>query len=160
MGFYTNTVLELYTTPERSILTRKRDVPEANAAPAGCNIIEFESQSNLHKQINTLIRLVVSSRLTTEELRQLLHLHRSNLGSCFAIQLVSSLQRENEDERQAVIWLLTLLNDPQTIPQLQYHTLNRKRARAIRLAAALALAGMGATSEMTAELPGACSCTR
>jgi HEAT repeat protein len=97
-----------------------------------------------------LINIAVSSNISTHEMRQLLHLNSSSFGSRFATQLVRALQREDEDEREAVVWLLTVLDDPQAIPQLQYLSLNQNLTRATRLAASLALAGMGATREMTA----------
>jgi hypothetical protein len=132
----------------------KRDarlfLQEASPEPVSRNIVELESQRNLHNQVNELIRLAVSSSLATDDIRQLLHLNSSSFGSRFATQLVRALQHEDEDEREAVVWLLTVLNEPQTIPQLQHLALNQNLARATRLAASLALAGMGATREMNA----------
>jgi hypothetical protein len=124
---------------------------EASLEPVSRNIVELESQRNLHHQVNELIRIAISSNLATHDIRQLLHLNSSSFGGRFATQLVRALQREDEEERQAVVWLLTVLDDPQTIPQLQHLALNRNLARATRLAASLALAGMGATREMIAE---------
>jgi hypothetical protein len=123
---------------------------EANFEPVSRNIVELESHRHLYNKVNELILIVVSSNISTHDIRQLLHLNNSNFGSRFATQLVRALQREDEDERKAVVWLLTVLDDPQTIPQLQHLALNRNLTRATRLAASLALAGMSATREMTA----------
>jgi hypothetical protein len=123
---------------------------EASPEPVSGNIVELESHRHLYNKVNELIHIAVSSNISTHDVRQLLHLNSSNFGSRFATQLVRALQREDEDEREAVVWLLTVLDDPQTIPQLQHLALNHNLARATRLAASLALAGMGATREMTA----------
>jgi hypothetical protein len=123
---------------------------EASSEPVSGNIVELESHRHLYNKVNELIHIAVSSNISTQDMRQLLHLNSSSFGSRFATQLVRALQREDEDEREAVVWLLTVLDDPQTIPHLQHLALNQNLTRATRLAASLALAGMGATREMIA----------
>ena len=49
------------------------------------------------------------------------------------------------------MWLLTLLDDKETIPLLERMSQNERLSRAIRLSASLALAGMGATAESAAH---------
>lgn len=122
----------------------------ASSEPVSRNIVELESHRHLYNKVNELINIAASSNISTHEMRQLLHFNSNSFGSRFATQLVRALQREDEDEREAVVWLLTVLDDPQTIPQLQHLALNQNLIRATRLAASLALAGMGATREMTA----------
>ena len=122
----------------------------ASSEPVSRNIVELESHRHLYNKVNELINIAVNSSISTHEMRQLLHLNSNSFGSRFATQLVRALQREDEDEREAVVWLLIVLDDPQTIPQLQHLALNQNLTRATRLAASLALAGMGATREMAA----------
>jgi hypothetical protein len=71
----------------------------------------------------------------------------TTFGSRFSLHLARSLQepRNNQADRQAIVWLLTLLNDKATIPLLQQIANQQRLTRAIRLSASLALAGMGAT---------------
>ena len=49
------------------------------------------------------------------------------------------------------MWLLTLLDDKETIPLLQRMSQNERLCRAVRLSASLALAGMAATAESAAH---------
>jgi len=123
-------------------------LPDTNTDERSRNIVELESRRNLHRKVNELIQLTHST-LTTSEIRQQLHLCTTVFGSRFAVQLVRSLHRRDQTERQAIIWLLTVLNDQETIPLLQHISLNKQLPRSIRLSAALALAGMGATRETT-----------
>lgn len=113
------------------------------------NIVELESHRELRRKINDLIQLCNSSTVTTSELLQQLRVHTASFGSRFALYLARSLQRDNQLDRQSIIWLLTLLNDKETIPILQHISHQRRLPRAIRLSASLALAGMGATREAT-----------
>lgn len=118
---------------------------------AGRNIVELESHRYLRNKVNELIQMTMNSS-TAQELRQELAAGATHYGSRFSTQLVRAIVRSDQHERQAVIWLLTQLNDQETIPQLQKLSHNKRLARAIRLSASLALAGMGATREMT-EIP-------
>ncbi len=114
----------------------------------GWNIVELESHRQFRQTINELIKNTTISGITTDDLRQQL-VHLTEIYSTrFSTQLVRSLQRENSQERQAVVSLLTLLNEPNTIPQLQHIAQSKYYARSIRLSASLALAGMGATREV------------
>ena len=113
------------------------------------NIVELESHRQLRYKINELIHLSSCSRITTNEILQYLHSYASRFGEQFSIQLVRSLQRDDPCERHAIVWLLTLLNDQATIPQLQQLALNTHIRRSVRLSASLALAGMNATIEVT-----------
>ena len=116
------------------------------------NIVELESRRQLRYRIHELIRLSSSSSIPTSEMRHHLLLGVAQFGKLFATQLVRSLQRDDQQERQAIVWLLTLLNEQETIPPLQQMSRNERLPRSIRLSAALALAGMGATKEVKERL--------
>lgn len=113
------------------------------------NIVELESHRQLRRRIHELIYLSRSSSITTSEMRQYLLLGVAQFGKRFATQLVRSLHRDNLDERQSIVWLLTLLNEQETIPALEQMSLNERLPRSVRLSASLALAGLGATKELT-----------
>ena len=116
----------------------------------GWNIVEhevLESRRQLRSRVNELICLVNSSTLTTGEIRQQLLLAVATFGPQLAKQLVHALHRDDYQERQSVVWLLTLLNDSATIPALQRMSGNKRIPRAVRLSASLALAGMGITAQ-------------
>ncbi len=115
----------------------------------GWNIVELESHRQFRQTVNELIKNTNTAGITTSDLLQQLEYYRTLYDTRFMTQLVRALYRENAQERQAVVSLLTLLNDPNTIPQLQYMSHSKQYPRAIRLSASLALAGMGATREMT-----------
>ncbi len=115
------------------------------------NIVELESHRQLRQKTNELIQLANTTRITTSDMQQRLHLCTHLFGNRFATQLVRSLSRDDTQERQSVVWLLTLLNDKNTIPPLQLLSCNERLPRSIRLAASLALAGMGATKEVTKD---------
>ena len=112
------------------------------------NIVELDSHRELRQQVHELITIASSSSITTDEMRQRLLQGVVMFGKRFATQLVRSLQRDDQQERQSVVWLLTLLNDKETLSPLQQMTQNKRLPRAIRLSAALAIAGMGATKEV------------
>ena len=115
------------------------------------NIVElkvFESRRQLRLNVNELIRLANNPTITTNEMRHQLFLGAEKCGSQLAVQLVRSLHREDPQERQSIVWLLTLLNDEETIIPLRRISHDKHIPRSIRLSASLALAGMGATAEM------------
>ena len=112
------------------------------------NIVELESRRHLRSKINELIHLTVDSTLTTTDLQHQLSLNQRLFGSRFALHLVRALQHEDQAEREAEVWLLTLLNAQETIIPLQQMAHNERLSRLTRLSASLALAGMGATPEM------------
>lgn len=112
------------------------------------NIVELESRRQLRRKVNELIELVDDPTITSSDMREQLLLGIATFGEQFAMQLVRSLQRDDQHERQSIIWLLTLLDDPTTIPLLEQMSRDERQSRSIRLSAALALAGMGATAEM------------
>ncbi len=116
----------------------------------GWNIVELESHRQFRQTVNELVQKTQSEEITRSDLRQQLEHYRTTYGTRFCTQLVRALYREDEQERQAVVLLLTILNDPITIPQLQQLSQNKRYSRSIQLSASLALAGMGATRE-TAE---------
>ncbi|HEX4203192.1 MAG TPA: hypothetical protein VHZ51_03130 [Ktedonobacteraceae bacterium] len=113
-------------------------------------IVALESHRALHHRVHEIVRLVIDSDMTTSELQQSIRHDSQQFGSRFHHQLIRSLYLDDEDERKAVIWLLTLLDDWDMVPQLQHITQQRNVPRAVRLAAALVLAGMGATREVEA----------
>ncbi len=112
------------------------------------NIVELESRRQLRRKVNELIELVDDPTITSSDMREQLLLGIATFGEQFAMQLVRSLQRDDQHERQSIIWLLTLLDDQTTIPLLEQMSRDERQSRSIRLSAALALAGMGATAEM------------
>ena len=112
------------------------------------NIVELESRRQLRQKVNELIGLSNDLTFSTSEMRQQLLLGVAIFGKQFAAQLVRSLHRDDQHERQSIIWLLTLLDDQTTIPLLEQMSRDERQSRSIRLSAALALAGMGATAEM------------
>ncbi len=117
----------------------------------GWNIVELESHRQFRQTINELIENTNIAGITTRDLLQQLEECKTIYGTRFMTQLVRALNRENAQERQAIVSLLTLLDDPNTIPQLQYISRNKHYPRSIRLSASLALAGMGATIETTED---------
>ena len=129
----------------------KRDArqfqPEPTIQEQGWNIVELESRRKLRKQVNELIGMAGHSTLTTSEIRQHLLQSVATLGQSFPAQLVRSLHRDDAHERQSVVWLLTVLNDPTTIAPLQHMKHNSQLPRSVRLSASLALVGMGVPSE-------------
>lgn len=128
----------------------KRDARlfQSDTHEANWNIVELESHRQLRQQIQELITLANSSTITTEEMQKRLLQGVVMFGKRFATQLVRSLQRDDSQERQSIVWLLTVLNDKETLVPLQHMTQNERLPRAIRLSAALAIAGMGATKEV------------
>jgi hypothetical protein len=113
------------------------------------NVLELESRIHLRSKIHELIDLTNNSTLSTNELHKQLDLCQSQFGKRFSTQLVRALQRDDEAERDAIVWLLIQLHDAETIPLLSKMTQQEQQPHAVRLSAALALAGMGATREMT-----------
>lgn len=114
------------------------------------NIVELEvleSRRQLRLNVNELIRLANNSTITTGEMQQQLFLGVTRCGTQLAAQLVRSLHREDPQERQSIVWLLTLLNDKATIIPLRHISHDKHIPRSIRLSASLALAGMGVTAE-------------
>jgi HEAT repeat protein len=114
----------------------------------GWNAVELESRRQLRRKVNEMIELVDDPTITTSDMREQLLLGAATFGDQFAIQLVRSLHRDDQHERQSIVWLLTLLDDQTTIPLLEQMSRDERHSRPIRLSAALALAGMGATAEM------------
>ncbi|GCE25472.1 hypothetical protein KDA_09560 [Dictyobacter alpinus] len=119
----------------------------------GWNVLELESRQNLHSKIRELIDLTLHSPLSTRDMQHCLHLCQAEFGKLFAFQLVRSLQRTDVDEREAVVWLITQLQDQYTVPLLQKLSQQQHQSRAVRLSASLALAGMGETKEMQTTPP-------
>ncbi len=113
------------------------------------NIVELESHRQLRQKIHKLMLLANSSSISTSEMQQRLLHGVVMFGKRFTTQLVRSLQRDDQQERQTIVWLLTILNDQDTIQPLQQMVHNERLPRKVRLSASLALAGMGATREVT-----------
>lgn len=111
------------------------------------NIVELESHRQLRQRIQEIIDITQESTLSTSEIRALLLQGMANYGNRFAMQLVRSLNRKDYQERQTIVWLLTIFNHPVTIPPLQRMASNKSYPRLIRLSASLTLAGLGATVE-------------
>jgi hypothetical protein len=121
-----------------------------------CNVVEpevLESRRHLHQKVNELIRLANDTSLSTGDIRQHLLLGAAIFGHRLTMQLVRSLHRDDPVERQALVWLLTLLNDREAIIPLQHMSRNERLPRLVRLSTSLTLAGMGATTEMIEDRP-------
>ena len=122
------------------------------ATPQGSwTIVELESRRQLRYAVNELIQLALSSSLTRYDLQQQLDRDLLRFGVSYALQLVRSLRHDDHNTRQTVVWLLTLLNNPATIPQLQHMAIDTRISRSVRLSASLALAGMDAGSETISD---------
>src|SRR5947209_15154609 len=147
--------MKLHRTSEGHILMGKRGArlfqQEVGTSETGWNIVELESRRQLRQKVNELIRLSNTSTFTTSEMRQQLLLGVAMFGSRLAAQLVRLLQSDDQQKRQHIVWLLTLLDDKDIIPLLQRMSRNELLARSVRLSASLALAGMGATVESTEQ---------
>lgn len=119
--------------------------------PAGeqsWNIVELEARKQVRHYIHELLRLATDMTVPTSQVRQQLLQGAATFGSLLAMQLVHSLHCDDQAERQAVVWLLTVLNQQETIPLLQHMANDAHLPRTLRLSASLALAGMGVTAEM------------
>ena len=97
------------------------------------NIVELETRKQVRRKVNELLRLASDLTITTSEMRQQLLQGVATFGTPFATQLVRSLHRDDYAERQSVVWLLTVLNDKETIPPLQQMASEARLPRAIRL---------------------------
>lgn len=117
----------------------------------GWNIVELESRRQLRRTVHELIRTAHNRSTTTSEMQQQLLHGKTLFGNQLAMQLLRSLNPDNQEERQSIVWLLTLLNDKEIIPSLQQMSHNKRFPRSVRLSAALALAGMGATAELSED---------
>jgi hypothetical protein len=113
------------------------------------NIVELESHRLLREKINELIDLSDNVATTTSEMTRYVHDAAARFGPRFTIHLIRSLQHEDPARRESVTWLLILLDDREAIPHLQSMARNEQCTRSLRLSAALTLAGMGATEEIT-----------
>jgi hypothetical protein len=114
------------------------------------NIVElevFESRRQLRQKVNEIIRLTTNATTSTEEIQRNLALRVTEFGEQLSLQLLRSLIRADPQERHAIVLLLILLNDTQTIAALRHISKDEGFSRSIRLSAALALAGMGETEE-------------
>jgi hypothetical protein len=110
--------------------------------------VELDSRRQLRLKVNELLQLSHDPRLTTSEMQQHLLHTAAEFGKQLATQLVRSLHRDDQQERQSIVWLLTLLNDAASVAPLQHMSRNPKLPRPVRLSASLALAGMGVTPEI------------
>src|SRR5258708_858071 len=98
------------------------------------NIVELEmlqSRRQLRQMVNELIALSNDTTFTTSEMRQQLLLGMAKFGKHLATQLVRSLQSDDSQKRQHIVWLLTLLDDQDTIPLLQHMSQNERLPRAV-----------------------------
>ncbi|HEY3991245.1 MAG TPA: hypothetical protein VGM01_00075 [Ktedonobacteraceae bacterium] len=125
----------------------RRFQPATTAFEQSWNVVELTTRKQVRQKINELLRQCSDSSVTTSKMRQELLQGVAAFGNHFATQLVRSLHRDDDAERQSIIWLLTVLNACETIPPLQQMAANKHLPRTIRLAASLALAGMGVTAQ-------------
>src|ERR1700730_4624863 len=86
----------------------------------GWNIVELETRRQLRLKVNELLRLVNDPTLTTSEVQQYLLRDKARFGKQLAAQLVRSLHRNDHQERQSIVWLLTLLNETAAIQPLTH----------------------------------------
>jgi hypothetical protein len=128
---------------------RARQFQPATTAPEqSWNVVELMIRKQIRQKLHDLLRLCDDNSVTTSDIRQELLQGLATFGTQFATQLVRSLHRDDEAERQSITWLLTVLHSPETIPPLQHMAASKRLPRAVRLAASLALAGMVVTAEM------------
>jgi HEAT repeat protein len=113
------------------------------------NIVELESFRQLRQKVNELIELCNNPTYTTNELRYEMRRNVAMYGQSFCAQLVRALHCDDQERRQDVVWLLTILDEQATIPLLESMSANKRFSRPVRLSAAFALAGMGVTAEIT-----------
>lgn len=115
------------------------------------NIVEIASRQKIQHSVNQFIYYAHISTAHRQDLeRDLFHLI-DTYGRRVLTYLVRSLLHHDTDERETIVYLLTLLNDPETIPMLEAVANNEHYRRSIRLSASLALAGMGATRETQSQ---------
>ncbi|HVU68580.1 MAG TPA: hypothetical protein VHD63_15695 [Ktedonobacteraceae bacterium] len=125
----------------------RRFQPATAACEQSWNVVELTTRKQVRQKVQELLLQCSDTSMTTSDLRQALQQGLTASGNDFALQLVRALQRDDEEERQSIVWLLTVLNAPETILPLQQTAANTGLPRAIRLSASLALAGMGVTAE-------------
>jgi hypothetical protein len=141
--------------PERHFLMEKGDIrlfrfgSTVNTLDTHWNVVELASHKLLREKINELISLSHNSTTTTSAMTRHVHDAAARFGRRFTSHLIHSLQRADSTHRESITWLLILLDDRDAIPQLQTMARNEQLARSLRLSAALTLAGMGATEELT-----------
>jgi len=112
------------------------------------NIVELESHRELLQQIEILIGLLQDTACTRSAMSQHLQEATARFGPRFARFLVRALRYADALGRQDIVWLLTVLDDAEMVGPLKRLADNRRVPRGVRLAAALALAGMGETEEI------------
>jgi hypothetical protein len=141
-------------TPKGHILMGKNSpslfLKKTNSLELCRNIVElevFESRRHLRQKVHELIRLATNTTASTEEIQRNVALRRTEFGEQLSLQLLRSLIRADPQERHAIVLLLILLNDTQTIAALRHISNDEDFSRSTRLSAALALAGMGETEE-------------
>lgn len=122
-------------------------VVDGNANENNWNIVELEARRQLRRAVHTLIELSDRPLVTTSEIQARLNQYTETFGSLVARQLIRLLRSEDEQTRQSAVWLLTLVDDEAAITLLRQMSQDRQLARGVRLSAALALAGKGATIE-------------
>src|SRR2546428_4379866 len=83
---------------------------EIGTSETGWNIVELEARRQLCQKVNALIRLCNDSTLTTSEMHHHLLLNVAEVGNQLAAQLGRSLQMDDLQKRQNVVWLLTLIH--------------------------------------------------
>ncbi|HVB60735.1 MAG TPA: hypothetical protein VNE61_06020 [Ktedonobacteraceae bacterium] len=124
-----------------------RPVVDGNPVEDNWNIVELESRRQLRRAVHMLIELSNCPLVTTSEIQAQLHRYTETFGSLLARKLIHLLRSDDEQTRQSAVWLLTLVDDEAAIALLRQMSQNRQLARGVRLSAALALAGKGATIE-------------
>lgn len=123
-----------------------RDTQGSTQFEHGWNIVELDAYRQLRLKIQELIRLTHDTTCSRSDMQAHLLSSITTFGSRLASQLVRALHHSDPQERQSVVWLLTILNDPATISPLTQMSRNTRLPRTVRLSASLALAGMGVTA--------------
>src|ERR1700693_4534416 len=99
-----------YTTSEGHILMVKRGArllqQGMGIGETDWKIVELDARRKLRQRVNELVRHCNDTGLTTSEMRQQLLLGVKEFGSQLATQLVRSLQSDDQQKRQNVVWLL------------------------------------------------------
>src|SRR5437667_5498261 len=105
-------MLESQKTWKGHILMGKKG---ARLFPKENNSLEFyryivelevlESRRHLHQKVNDLIQLATNSNTSTEEIQRHLSLSRKEFGAQLSSQILRSLNCDDPQERQSIVWL-------------------------------------------------------
>src|SRR5579872_2972691 len=94
-------------------------VVDGNAKEDNWNIVELEARRQLRRAVHTLIELSNRPLVTTSEIQAQLNQYTETFGPLVARQLIRLLRGDDQQTRQNVVWLLTLVDDEAAITLLR-----------------------------------------